>query len=59
MKEVERAYCFGLVRPSIRSSVRHAFETSHIFAKILKFHICIAYEKLATRIFSFLQDFSW
>ena len=43
------------------SSVPHPFETSHIFgtmyARILKFHICIVHEKLAIRhvFFSFLS----
>ena len=49
---------------SVRPSVCHAFETSHIFgtmyARILKFHICIAYEKFADRQFlSFLPNSSW
>ena len=39
--EVDRVYCFG-------KSVCH--ETSHIFgtmyARILKFHVCFAYEKV-------------
>ena len=42
------------VRPyglSVCPIVRHGFETPHIFgtmyARILKFHMCIAYEKLA------------
>ena len=38
--------------------MRHAFETSHIFgtvnARILKFHICIAYETLADQYLFFL-----
>ena len=36
---------------SVLPSVRYAFEISHIFgtmyARILKFHICIAYETIA------------
>ena len=50
------AYCFGLVHPFVCFS---AFETSHIFgtmyARILKFHICIAYEKLAEPYFFFFS----
>ena len=63
-EEVGRAYCFGHVRPSTRSSVHHAFAISHIFEtmyfRILKLHICIAYDKLADPYcFSFLSDSSW
>ena len=59
-EEVGRAYYLELVRPS----GRHTFQTSHIFgtmyARILKLHICIAYEKLAAPCFlSFLSDSSW
>ena len=45
---------------SVCQSVHHTFETCHIFgtmyARILKFHTCIAYEKLAgPYFFSFCQ----
>ena len=54
-EEVKRAYCFGLVCPSVRPSVLHAFETAHIlgtmYARNLKFRICIAYETLADPYF--------
>ena len=48
---------------SVLPSVRHAFETSNIigtvYARILKFHICIAYERFAEPyLFSFLTDSS-
>ena len=44
-------------------SVLHAFETSHVFgtvyARILKFHVSTAYEKIADPyFFSFLSDSS-
>ena len=40
---------------SVQLSIGHAFETFHTFgtmnARILHFHICIAYEKLADLYF--------
>ena len=51
------------VRAFVRLSVRHAFQTSHIFvtmyARILIFHICIANEKLAEPFFFLLSDTLW
>ena len=62
-EEVRKAYCFRFsVLPSVRPSVCHVFETPHIFgtiyARVLKFHICIAYKKkLAGSYFVFLLWF--
>ena len=51
------AYCFWLVRPSVRPFVRPSVQKK-FKARVLKFHIWIPHQKIAYPYFFFLSELS-